>query len=117
MDGQHCEGMCQCQSSTLVFSHEFRRYQPACEFEKLREHFGGDEKLAWAEYQKLTARGNTFVVDPSQYEEGALYSKNNRPPLPPPGHGWTSKVVKEAKQNRTHWRCGARQCGTKLLKK
>ena len=47
---------------------EFRRYQPACRFEKLRKENDNDEVRAWDVYGR-DPHGRTWVVSPDQYDQ------------------------------------------------
>ncbi|KAL3822157.1 LOW QUALITY PROTEIN: hypothetical protein ACHAXA_011702, partial [Cyclostephanos tholiformis] len=93
-------GTHRCYWRSPVRKIEFRKYKPACAFEKLREQFGADEIQAWAQYRKMTVGKDTYVVAPFQYDETTIGSSRNPPP---PGPDWTSKVAKDSWQNRTHW--------------
>ena len=49
---------------------EFRRRNPACDFERLRIKFGSDEVMAWKVFRQryYTKKGASFVVSPQKYD-------------------------------------------------
>ena len=96
-------GQCRCYWRSPVRDIEFRKYKSACTFEGIREQFGGDETRAWAEYRKITAGEDTFVISPfqSKTNEGkidglATESSSNDDGLPPSmKHGGLEERKKE----------------------
>jgi len=96
---------------------EFKRWAPACEFEKLREEFG-NEVRAWGEYRRRKAGSRTcLVVSPRQYDDDdypiagrtiktAVNTSNQtgtQRSHSPPGPGWKDKILAEGQTNCRHW--------------
>ncbi|KAL3773343.1 hypothetical protein ACHAW5_010020 [Stephanodiscus triporus] len=67
---------------------EFKRYKPACQFEKLREDNDNDEVRAWHKYRR-NVRGATFVVSPHQYDQHDSLPRET----PPPRQAWGAERV------------------------
>jgi len=105
-------GVSRCHWISPTRKIEFRRFKPACTFEKLRKEFGADEIQAWVQYRKMTAGSDTLVVSPFQYDETEECSRTN----PTPGPDWTPKLIREPGQNRNHWLSPVRRIEFKRYK-